>query len=120
MAALPSGATACFVHPSVAPARPVFDILPGRSGTAAVMDDVTLLTAADAVQLAAAGEPLRTGYGLAGELDRLPGEADDNFLLRTPAGDRYVVKFAHPKTDPEVIDLQARTLKHLETTTNLP
>jgi hydroxylysine kinase len=31
-----------------------------------------------------------------------------------------VVKFAHPKTDPEVIDLQARTLKHLETTTNLP
>ena len=84
------------------------------------MDDVTLLTAADAVQLAEAGEPLRAGYGLAGQLDRLPGEADDNFLLRTPAGDRYVVKFAHPMTDPDVIDTQARVLSHLSTTTDLP
>jgi hydroxylysine kinase len=84
------------------------------------MDDVTLLTAADAVQPAEAAEPLRAGYGLAGQLDRLPGEADDNFLLRTPAGDRYVVKFAHPKTDPKVIDTQARALSHLATSTSLP
>jgi hydroxylysine kinase len=84
------------------------------------MDDVTLLTEADAVQPAEAREPLRAGYGLTGQLDRLPGEADDNFLLRTPAGDRYVVKFAHPMTDPQVIDTQARALSHLATSTSLP
>ncbi|HEY1622478.1 MAG TPA: phosphotransferase [Streptosporangiaceae bacterium] len=84
------------------------------------MDDVTLLTEADAVPVPAAAAALHTEYGLAGELDRLPGEADDNFLLRTPAGERYVAKFAHPRTDPEVIATQARALRHLESTTDLP
>jgi hydroxylysine kinase len=75
---------------------------------------------------------LRAEWGLAGDLDRLPGEADDNFLLRTPAtgsatgsaagsaARNYVVKFAHPLTDPGIIDTQARALRHLETTTGLP
>jgi hydroxylysine kinase len=87
------------------------------------MDDVTLLTAADAVRPRHVADVLRAEYGLAGDLDRLPGEADDNFLLRAPAGRagrRYVVKFAHPLTDPEVIDTQARVLRQLQSRTKLP
>lgn len=84
------------------------------------MTDVTLLTGADTVDPGQAAGALRAGYGLAGELDRLPGEADDNFLLRTPGQERYVVKFAHPLTDPEVIGTQALVLDHLTSTTDLP
>jgi hydroxylysine kinase len=80
----------------------------------------SLLNDADPVPAADVADVLRTEYGLAGELTRLPGEADDNFLLRTPAGQRYVVKFAHPLTDPGVIGTQARALRHLEMTTSLP
>jgi Ser/Thr protein kinase RdoA (MazF antagonist) len=84
------------------------------------VDDVTLLTAADAVRPEDAGDLVRAEYGLAGDLARLPGEADDNFLLETPAGERYVVKVAHPMTDPDIIDRQAHALRHLKKTTNLP
>jgi Ser/Thr protein kinase RdoA (MazF antagonist) len=80
------------------------------------MDDMIRLIAADPVQPAQAASVLGEHYGLAGELRRLPGEADDNFLLRTESAGRYVVKFAHPQTDPMVIDTQARVLRHLETT----
>ena len=82
--------------------------------------DNSLLAAADPVEDSTAADVLRTSFGLAGVLSRLPGEADDNFLLQAPAGERYVVKFAHPLTDRAVIDRQAHVLKHLETTTNLP
>jgi len=80
------------------------------------MDDMIRLVAADPVQSAEVAGVLGERYGLAGELQRLPGEADDNFLLRTESAGRYVVKFAHPRTDPAVIDTQARVLRHLETT----
>jgi hydroxylysine kinase len=79
-----------------------------------------LLTEAAPVPATDALDLVTAAYGLTGELDRLPGEADDNFLLRTPAGERYVVKFAHPMTDPEVIATHARVLRHLETSTDLP
>jgi hydroxylysine kinase len=82
--------------------------------------DNSLLADADPVLAADVAGVLRAEYGLTGELDRLPGEADDNFLLRTPAGERYVVKFAHPLTDPDVIGTQARVLSHLAATTDLP
>jgi len=83
--------------------------------------NVTLLgEAGPAVPFAAAADVLRTDYGLTGELDRLPGEADDNFLLRTPEAGGYVLKFAHPMTDPEVIDTQVRALRQLAASTDLP
>jgi Ser/Thr protein kinase RdoA (MazF antagonist) len=80
------------------------------------MDDMIRLIAADPVQPADVASVLVEHYGLAGELQRLPGEADDNFLLRTESAGRYVVKFAHPQTDPAVIDMQTRVLRHLEST----
>ena len=61
-----------------------------------------------------AAEAIRACFGLAGELARLPGEADDNFLLQAGGGQRYVVKFAHLRADPAVVGVQVRVLQHIE------
>jgi hydroxylysine kinase len=76
--------------------------------------DVARLTPSAAVTAAQAAEAILTCFGLTGQLDRLPGEADDNFALRAGAGRRYVVKFAHLRADPEVVSVQVRVLQHLE------
>jgi Ser/Thr protein kinase RdoA (MazF antagonist) len=76
--------------------------------------DVARLTPSAVVTAAQATEAVRTCFGLTGHLDRLPGEADDNFALRTGDGRRYVVKFAHLRADPEVVSVQVRVLQHLE------
>ena len=80
------------------------------------MDDMIRLSAGEPVHPDEAARVLGEHYGLAGELQRLPGEADENFLLRTETAGCFVAKFAHPLTDPVVIDTQARVLKHLEGT----
>ena len=77
-------------------------------------DDVARLTAPEPVAAAEAAAAVGACFGLRGELARLPGEADDNFLLSTPAGARYVVKFAHQLADPRFVDLQVRALRHVE------
>jgi Ser/Thr protein kinase RdoA (MazF antagonist) len=75
--------------------------------------DVARLTPSPPVTAPEAAEAIRACFGLSGELTRLPGEADDNFLL--DAGDqRYVVKFAHLLADPAVVDVQVRVLRHIE------
>ena len=76
--------------------------------------DVTRLTPSAAVTTAEAAEAVGTSFGLAGDLTRLPGEADDNFLLLAGDQKRYVVKFAHLQADPAVVSVQVRVLKHLE------
>ncbi len=76
--------------------------------------DVTRLAPSAAVTGADAAEAVRNGFGLTGELDRLPGEADDNFVLRAGDGRRYVVKVAHLQADPRVVGAQVRVLRHLE------
>jgi hydroxylysine kinase len=90
------------------------EVAAGRDGSADSLPDVTRLTPSATVTAAQAAEALQTCFGLSGQLDRLPGEADDNFALRTGAGRRYVVKFAHLRADPAVVSVQARVLKHLE------
>jgi hydroxylysine kinase len=75
--------------------------------------DVARLTPSPPVDAADAAEAIRACYALSGELARLPGEADDNFLLHTGNG-RCVVKFAHQRADPAVVSVQVRVLRHLE------
>ncbi|MGD0239203.1 MAG: phosphotransferase [Streptosporangiaceae bacterium] len=81
---------------------------------------MTRLTPSPPVAEADAAEAIRACYGLDGELTRLPGEADDNFLLAPASqhsgGQRYVVKFAHLHADPAVVGVQVRVLHHIETT----
>jgi Ser/Thr protein kinase RdoA (MazF antagonist) len=75
--------------------------------------DVARLTPSPPVTAPEAADAIRSCFGLSGELARLPGEADDNFLLDT--GDRRcVVKFAHLRADPAVVDVQVRVLRHIE------
>jgi len=76
--------------------------------------DVTRLTPSPPVTASAAAEAIRACFGLSGELTRLPGEADDNFLLDPGGHRRYVVKFAHLRADPAVVDVQVRVLRHIE------
>jgi len=77
--------------------------------------DAARLTPSEPVTEPRAAEAVRACFGLSGGLARLPGEADDNFLLT--AGDRrYVVKFAHLRADPAVVGVQVRVLRHIEET----
>ena len=76
--------------------------------------DVTRLTAPQPVAENEAASAVEACFGLRGELTRLPGEADDNFLLTAADGARYVVKFAHQLADPRFVDLQVRALRHVE------
>ena len=77
--------------------------------------DVARLTPSAPVTEPQAAHAVRACFGLSGALTRLPGEADDNFLL-DPGGQRYVVKFAHLRADPAVVDVQVRVLGHIEQT----
>jgi len=76
--------------------------------------DVARLTPSPPVTAPDAAEAIEACYGLSGELARLPGEADDNFLLDAGDDQRYVVKFAHLRADPAVVDVQVRVLRHIE------
>jgi hydroxylysine kinase len=78
--------------------------------------DVARLTPSPPVTAPQAAEAIRACFGLSGELARLPGEADDNFLLDPGGEQRYVVKFAHLRADPAVVDVQVRVLRHIEET----
>jgi hydroxylysine kinase len=78
--------------------------------------DEARLMSSPLVAPADAAVAIRSCYGLAGDLTRLPGEADDNFLLDPGGGRRYVVKFAHLRADPAVVGVQVRVLRHIETT----
>jgi hydroxylysine kinase len=76
--------------------------------------DVARLTPSAPVAAPEAAEAVRACFGLAGQLTRLPGEADDNFLLQASEEKRYVVKFAHLRADPAVVSVQVRVLRHVE------
>lgn len=53
-------------------------------------------------------------YGLTGTLKPLAGERDQNHMLKTPDGHRYLVKVAGPNEDKSVVDYQIQTLLHIE------
>ena len=84
----------------------------GASGDTAL--DVTRLSPSPPVAEAEAAEAVRACFGLSGELARLPGEADDNFLFHAGDHERYVVKVAHQRADPAVVGVQVRVLRHIE------
>lgn len=53
-------------------------------------------------------------YGLRGRWTPLIGERDQNFLLQTGNGRKYVVKIAGPDEEPEVTDFQVQGLLYLD------
>ena len=52
-------------------------------------------------------------FGLTGNLFPLDSERDQNFHIRTEAGDQFVIKIANSAEDPAVIDMQLKALEHI-------
>lgn len=69
--------------------------------------------AATRTSVNAAATLVRDRYGLRGEVERLTGERDENFLVRADGSD-YVLKIANPAEDPQVTDFLIAALLHLE------
>lgn len=53
-------------------------------------------------------------FDIIGRAERLTGERDENFWMRTEAGPGYVLKIANAAESPEVTDLQIAALLHME------
>ena len=90
------------------------EVTADRDGPGDAALDEARLTPSAPVTAPEAAEAIRACYGLTGELARLPGEADDNFLLQTGGDQRYVLKVAHLRADPQVVGVQVRVLQHIE------
>ena len=57
---------------------------------------------------------LRQNWGLEARLTRLDGEYDLNFLVEATNGQDYVLKVMRAGCDADLVDLQIKTLKHLD------
>jgi len=64
-------------------------------------------TAAEAMQMAV------ELYGMRAEAEPLPSERDQNFLLRTESGDRFVLKIANAGERREVLEYQNAAIQRL-------
>tara|TARA_R110002096_G_scaffold436071_1_gene666861 strand:+ start:34368 stop:35432 length:1065 start_codon:yes stop_codon:yes gene_type:complete len=82
--------------------------------------DKTSLTAADlrfnppSFSKSVLREEVRKIYGLSGTLKPLVGERDQNHLLETVEGEKYIVKVAGLDENRSVVDYQIKTLQHIE------
>ena len=72
------------------------------------MDHSPVVSSARAESLA------REHFGVAGHAERLTGERDENFWIRTEVGPGYVLKVASAAEAPEVTGLQIAALLHVE------
>ncbi len=55
-----------------------------------------------------------TDYGIEGLYKKLDGERDQNFYLKTVAGEEYVVKITGPDEETDVTDFQVQAMLYLE------
>jgi 4-aminobutyrate aminotransferase-like enzyme/Ser/Thr protein kinase RdoA (MazF antagonist) len=62
----------------------------------------------------AAAEIARTHFGIAAAASALPSERDQNFLLRTDAGEKYVLKIAQAGENPDLLTCQNEVLGLLQ------
>jgi 4-aminobutyrate aminotransferase-like enzyme/Ser/Thr protein kinase RdoA (MazF antagonist) len=52
-------------------------------------------------------------YGVRATAHRLPSERDQNFYLKTDAGQEFVLKIANATDEKDILDLQNKALEHL-------
>ena len=48
-------------------------------------------------------------------VSQLPGDTDENFMLKTANGEKYILKISQPKEDLGYLDFQNEILKHIAT-----
>src|SRR5512137_490909 len=58
-------------------------------------------------------------YGLEASLHPLPSERDQNFLLQTPGGERFVLKLANATEERSMLEAQNAAMDHLSTRIDL-
>ena len=73
----------------------------------------TLSTPAPRIPAEQAADLLHRHYGLAGELERLVSERDQNFLVGASDGGQYILKFANAAEPADVTDFQNQALLHI-------
>ena len=56
---------------------------------------------------------VRLLYGIEGSVQALAGERDQNCLVKTVEGQRYVFKISNPSEPPAVVDFQIAALDHI-------
>src|SRR2546428_4824060 len=74
---------------------------------------MSLLQHAPRFDLAGAARLARDMYGLDASASALPSERDQNFLLATSAGGRYVLKVANAAEDRAMLEAQNAALAHV-------
>ena len=74
---------------------------------------MTLLQQAPQFDIAAAAHLAHHLYGLDSTASALPSERDQNFLLVTPAGERFILKIANATEARETLDAQNAALDHV-------
>ncbi len=62
-----------------------------------------------------AAEIAKNMFAVAGRARALPGERDQNFLLTSAAGERFVLKIANAKEERLMLETQNQVMRHLET-----
>ena len=67
----------------------------------------------------AAAETVRRFFGVDGTASPLPSERDQNFLIRTAAGDRFVLKIANGTDDRALLEAQNAALAHVARSSTL-
>jgi 4-aminobutyrate aminotransferase-like enzyme/Ser/Thr protein kinase RdoA (MazF antagonist) len=80
---------------------------------------MNLLEYSPALTPQAAGEIARELYAVAAEATALPSERDQNFLLQTAAGERFVLKIANAAEPVAMLEAQNAVLAHLTPRTAL-
>ena len=72
-----------------------------------------LLKRAPSVTSATAAAIALEHYGLAASASPLPSERDQNFLLETPAGERFVLKMSNAADDRALLEAQNAAMAHV-------
>jgi hypothetical protein len=53
-------------------------------------------------------------FGISGEMSALPSERDQNFLIRSPDGRKFVLKIANLNDPAELLEFQNLAMRHVE------
>jgi len=71
------------------------------------LESIPRFSAAEALELA------RGEYGVSGEIAALPGERDQNFLIRDPDRGGIVLKIANREDSPQLLDFQHQAMRRV-------
>lgn len=81
---------------------------------------MTALAHAPRLSLSDAEQLARDLYGMNTRASALPSERDQNFLLLSPDGRRYVLKVANAAETPQMLDAENQVMRRLERTGLVP